>query len=262
MKTQQRTPILIPLALIVVGGVILLNNFLIIDADILGLWPILLILLGVQVLVRGDLAPSWQAQTFGITRGSVETASLEINSAEIDVRLSALDRAGRLIAGQYTARSRPRLTVRNNHAHLIMRRGSTWLFSLADWEITVAQDLPWSLLMSSHLGEIQADLRGITIKQAHIASGIGNIAVFCPDVESGEIYVRSTFGDIQIWVPRDVPALITIKASPLCKVITPKRDFRIDSSGKRYATASYQPDSAVLKLTVAGTFGNITLSTR
>src|SRR3989304_4020183 len=114
----KRAPWLWPLALMIVGVVLLLRNFLLVDVDVTPYWPVLLVALGLQLLWRGDIAPSWQAHSFGITRGSVQSASLEIESGELDVQLRALRKPGRLIAGQYTARSRPGLTARTNHASL------------------------------------------------------------------------------------------------------------------------------------------------
>lgn len=259
-RTQRGAPLFFPITLVLVGIVILLNNFLLINADIVSLWPALLILIGLQLIWRGDLAPSWQAHTFGITRGSVESASLEVSSAEIDVRVRPLAQAGRLISGQYTARSRPRLAVRNNHASLVMRRGDTWLFSWADWDLRLAQDLPWSLLISAHLGEISADLRGITLTRGYIASGIGNIKVVCPEQTGGMLYVNSTFGDIQVTALRHVPMLLRVKASPMVRVVTGEYPFEVDAGRKFYATPAYDPQRPALEVTISATFGNIVLT--
>ncbi len=259
MRSSQQAPIFFPIVLILLGIVILLNNFLLIEADVVSLWPVLLILVGLGVLWRGDLAPSWQAHTFGITRGSVESAALEINSGEIDVRLTRLDRAGRLIAGQYTARSRPRLTVRNNHANLSLQRGHTWLFSLADWELNIAGDLPWAILMSAHLGNLSADLRGITLKQAHVASGFGDIHLTCPDTLGGPVYVRSNFGDITLDVPASSPALIQVTTSPLCRIITDDNQFERDRNGVYFAARAYHPDHPHQEIIAVNAVGNIIL---
>ncbi len=258
-RNTPRAPLFFPITLVLVGIVILLNNYLVIDADIVSLWPLVLILIGLQVAWRGDLAPNWEAQSFGITRGSVESAALEISSGEIDVRLASLNRAGRLIAGQYTARSRPRLSVRNNHAMLTMRRGDTWIFSLADWEVGLAQDVPWSIVMSSYLGEFQADLRGLTLRQAHLATGISNIRVTAPDHITGNLHLRSTFGDLHLTLSAAIPTLIHVKASPFCRVIMPESPLEQDESGQYYATPSYDAANPCQHITLTATFGNIRL---
>src|SRR5258707_293712 len=177
-----RSPLILPLLLIAIGVVLLLKNFLLVEnLDILQYWPVLLVLAGLQLLVRGDLGITWQSQTFGITRGSVQSASLEASSGELDVKIRALRREGRLIAGQYTGRSRPMLDVHGDHARLNMQRGQTWPFSMADWEIGLAKDLPWQLLISAYLGELDIDLRGLRVEQAHVASGIGDVRIVVSD---------------------------------------------------------------------------------
>jgi hypothetical protein len=207
----KRAPWLWPLLLMAGSVMLLLHNFLLIDFDVTPYWPVLLVALGVQLLLRGDIGPSWQAHTFGITRGSVQSASIEIESGELDVQVRALRKPGRLTAGQYTARSRPSLTVRNNHATLRMERGQTWWLSLADWDVGLAGDLPWSLLVSSYLGQMDIDLRGLIVERAYISTGLGNVEVACPAAAEGVIFARSTFGDVRLAIPAQSRARITVK---------------------------------------------------
>lgn len=259
MRTQSsQTPFVWPLLLIVIGILLLLDNFLLISLNVLEFWPLVLIFIGLQLLWRGDLAPSWQAESFGITRGSVIAGALEVSSGEVDVRLRATQRPDRLITGQYTARSRPMLNVRNNRASLTMRRGNTWLFSLADWEVDLAPNLPWALLISTHLGQLDVDLRGLNIDRAYIASGIGNIRLICPDQVEGPILARSTFGDVRLALPEKVPAIIRIKAGPLCRVIRHSRRF-LEQPDRIMVTDTYSPETPALDITVTSTFGNIHL---
>ena len=102
-----------------------------------------------MILLRGDFVPSDEARSFGITRGSVESAALEISAGEIDVQAYALQREGRLIAGQYAANSRPTLDVQETHANLKMDRAATPWLSFADWRVALARDLPWSLFVTT-----------------------------------------------------------------------------------------------------------------
>jgi hypothetical protein len=214
----KRTPWLWPLILMAGSVILLLNNFMLIDIDLASYWPILLVLVGLQLLIRGDIGPGWQSQTFGITRGSVQSASLELESGEVDVQLQALRKSGRLIAGQYTARSRPNLTVRNNHATLRMQRGQTWWLSLADWDVGLAQDLPWGILISSYLGRLEVDLRGLLIERAYVSSGLGHVELICPDEAAGTLLARSTFGDVRLTIPKNSRAIVTVRTSPFARV--------------------------------------------
>src|SRR5512142_1880009 len=217
-----RPPLILPILLVVVGVLLLLKNFLLIgNMDLLQYWPILLVLAGIQLLTRGDIGITWQTQTFGITRGSVQSASLEAISGELDVKIRALRREGRLIAGQYTGRSRPGLVVRGNQARLVMQRGQTWPFSQADWEIGLAKDLPWKLLISTHLGELDIDLRSLHIDQANVASGIGDVRLVASDVageKAGDVRACSTFGNVTLVIPQNVEAVVRIEQKPMARL--------------------------------------------
>jgi hypothetical protein len=265
-----RPPVLISLALIVIGAVLLLRNFLLIDSAALDparWWPVLLVAAGAQVLWRGDLAFTWQAQTFGITRGNVQAAVIEIGSGEIDVKIRALRREGRLIAGQYAARSRPDLVVRGGQARLRMQRGQTWLLSLTDWEIGLARDLPWQMLLSAFLGDIDADLRGLQVEQAYLATSFGDVRIIAPEtvdiqpVRNGSrLRGGSTFGSVVLTIPDGTAAVVQIDAGRLARTqIDETRFFRREPGV--YATLDY--DAAVeagvtpISVHLFGTFGTI-----
>ncbi len=257
---SNRPPLILPILLIGIGVALLLHNYLLLDTvDVLRFWPLLLIAAGAQLLWRGDLGFTWQAQTFGITRGNVQTAALEASSGELDVKVRALRREGRLIAGQYTARSRPSLGVRGTHARLSMQRGQTWLLSLADWEIGLARDLPWNLLLSAHLGDLDVDLRGLTVESARIASGIGDLRVVVSDTAPGAVHVRSSFGNITLVVPPDIPAVIQVQPGAIGRVQIDETRYLMRSPGI-YATLNTTPDSIPVTAELTSTFGTIRLS--
>jgi hypothetical protein len=242
---------------------LLLRNYLLLDnpdlLKILGYWPILLIVAGLQLLIRGDIGITWQAQTFGITRGTVQTASLEAVSGELDVKIRALRREGRLVAGQYTGRSRPNLTVRGTQAYLSMSRGQTWPFSLADWEIGLAKDLPWKMLISAHLGELDVDLRGLNVDQAHLATGIGDVRVVVSDTTSCDVRARSTFGNVTLVVPETMQAIIRIDSKPLARTQIDEARFLLLEPGV-YATLGYEQSPTHANVEVSSTFGTVRLT--
>lgn len=252
---------LLPLLLIVVGVLLLLNNFLLLDLDLAAYWPLVLVLLALQLLLRGDIALNWQSHTFGITRGSVQSGTLEVESGELDVQVRVLHKPGRLIAGQYTARSRPALNVRNNHATLRMQRGQTWWLSLADWDVGLAPDLPWGLLISSYLGRLEVDLRGVIVDRAYISSGLGNVVVGCPTSASGPIFARSILGDVRMSMADEVPALITVKPSPFGRVRFDPARFEMVEPNVYVTRLTGDIDNAVpIEVTASTVFGSIYIS--
>ncbi|MBZ0289432.1 MAG: hypothetical protein K8I30_17560 [Anaerolineae bacterium] len=259
METK-RGPVIWPLALAAVVVVLLLDNFLLLgDFDATLLWPLLLVLVGAQILLQGDFVPDRNAKTFGITRGSVESATLEVSAGEIDVTMRALQREGRLIAGHFAAQSRPIMRVDNTRAHLIMNRKSTPWLSLADWEMGLARDLPWQIWVSTSLGQVNLDLSALILQDALIATGIGDIRLVCPREALGTLHVRSALGNIQIITAHGCNSRIILEESRLFRARVDETRY-IQVEPGVYAAQDAEPDASVVEVVVSGTFGDAYLA--
>lgn len=257
---SSRGPWLWPLALAVVGVVLVLDNFLLLgDFNANLLWPLVLVLVGAQILLKGDLAPSWDAKTFGITRGSVESATLEINAGEIDVQVRSLQREGRLIAGQYAADSRPQMGVDSAHAHLKMDRSATPWLSFANWEMGLARDLPWQIFVSTHLGQVNLDLSNLIIQDTFVATGLGDIRLVCPQEAFGAIQLRSTLGNIQVVTPPGYQARILAKSTRTFKVHADENRYVQMESGI-YTALDADEGAPLIEVYISGTFGDAYLA--
>jgi hypothetical protein len=256
----SRGPWLWPLALATVGVILLLNNFLLLEGfNVTALWPLLLVIAGAQMLLRGDFVPSDDARTFGITRGSVESATVEVSAGEIDVSIRALQREGRLIAGQYAAGARPAMSVGDTHTHLKMDRASTPWLSFADWEMALARDLPWQILISTHLGQANLDLAGLILENAVVATGIGDIRLTAPAEALGTLYLRSALGSIYVTTPHGSRARIAINGGRMLGIHADEN--RYESQEKNVFLVRDADDAAPLvEIDITGTFGDVYLA--
>lgn len=249
-----------PLVLIVVGVILLLSNFLLLGGfNAWRLAPLLLVIAGAVILVRGDLLAGGDGRTFGITRGSVEAAALEISAGEIDVRLSALQREGRLIAGVFAADSKPDLYTADNHVTLRMDRAATPWLAFNDWDVSVATDLPWRVYVSTHLGEVDLNLDGIIVQEAVVGTGLGSIRLILPQEAFAPIRLRSTLGDIRVLTPPDCHARIHVSGSPLFRTHVNNQRYKQETSGVYVADSLEEPITTV-EVYVSGTFGDAYLA--
>lgn len=259
---DSKGPIVWPLGLAIVGLFLLFSNFLLLgDFNILDLWPIGLVIIGVQVLLRGDLVPSSDFRTFGITRGSIESATLEISSGEIDVNIRVLESQNieRLIAGQYAHQARPTLNVRDVHAHLRMERSHTSWLSFADWEMGISQDLPWQIVISSYLGQVTADLSQAIIQNALISTGIGDIHLIVPSEAFESLYIRSLLGNISLVTPSGYNVRITVETGRFFNVQVDENRYEEIEAGV-YISHDSNQDLPLVDIVVNGIFGDAYLS--
>jgi hypothetical protein len=246
--------------LVLLGVLLLLSNYLVISGFNLGsLWPLLLVVAGITILVQGDLTNPASSRSFGITRGTVESATAEISAGEIDVHLHASPREGRLVAGQYAVNSRPALDVQGNHAHLRMDRAATPWLSFSDWELGIARDLPWRVLISTHLGAVEADLHDLVIDEAVIATGIGDIRLTVPKESFAPLLLRSATGDIHVYTPPGMRASVRLVRSPLTGLHVDENRYETDDTGVFHARAAESVFQAV-EIHISTTFGDIYLA--
>jgi len=258
--TGSRGPWLWPLALAAVGVVLLLDNFLLLEGfNPARLWPLLLVIAGAQLLLRGDLLPDWDSKTFGVTRGSVEAATLEINAGPIDVQVRALQREGRLIAGQYAAQSRPQMSVSGTRAFICMDRSAVPWLSFTDWEMGLARDLPWQIFVSTHLGQVNLDLSGLIVEEAVVGTGLGDIRLVCPQEALGPLRLRSALGEIHVITPHGCPAVIYTKAARFFKVYADPNRYEETEPGV-FVARDADGSRPLVKVSVRSTFGDAYLA--
>ena len=212
------------------------------------------------VLLAGDINLGGQPRTFGITRGTVESGTVEISAGEVDVKLHANLREGRLVTGQYAANSRPSLDVRDNYAHLKMDRATTPWLSFSDWEVGLAPDLPWQVLVSTHLGAIDVDLSDVIVQNAVLATGIGDIRLTAPREAFEPLYLRSVAGNVHVMVPQGVPAIVQVHGASMVAVHVDETRYMHQEDGAYHARASERITQAPIAIEVHGTFGDVYLA--
>lgn len=261
--SKSKSPILWPLALVVIGVILLLHNFFLLgDINILNLSPLLLVIIGAWILLRGDIVPSDSAKSFGITRGSVESATVDIRSGEIDVQMSMLsaDNQERLIAFRsYPVQSRPDLKVDGVHTQLTMHRKYTPWFSYTDWDMLIAQHMPWELFITTHLGKVALDLAEGIVSQVRVATGIGNIDIIAPYEALENVYLRSILGTIHMTTPYGYASQITVKPSRFTAIHTDETRYQQNELGD-YISLDAEEDAPLVFITISSAFGDIYLS--
>ncbi len=257
---DSRGPVLWPLGMALAGVALLLHNFLLVgDFNVVALWPLLLVVAGAWILLWGDLIPGDEGRTFGITRGSVESAALEISAGEIDVQVQALQREGRLIAGQYATFSRPGLKVNGTHTHLLLHRAATPWLSFADWQMGLAVDLPWQILVSTYLGRVNVDASGLILQEAVVATGLGDIRFICPQESLSPLILRSALGNIHLITPVGYRTQITIEGGRLFGVQADSNRYEMVAP-RVFAARDVDESLPLVEVTVSGTFGDAYLT--
>lgn len=239
--------------LIIAGVALLLQNLGIIHIDWLSLWrywPVLLILLGLDVLLGRSIVGSLVvallslvvvgALVFGVgirnaspdlTPGDVvphtieedlngaETLSVEIELGAADAQIGALEDERMAARGEFRANERlqPQIaySVQGDRGRLtIGEQGREYLpFGLGftgRLDLALNSNVPLDLTIQAGAGDLTLDLTEINLRSLTIKGGIGSITLILPSQGAFTAEISTGVGSFAITVPDELSALIEV----------------------------------------------------
>jgi hypothetical protein len=267
-----------PLILIGVGIVALLANYGLIQpfsiVAILALWPVLLILLGIDIaFARRWPVPTLAAEVaiiglalllaatqpgaLGLTaltfnradcpnpassvsvpRGGMQTLSLRINGGAARYHLaSGAAAAIEATSDQAELCLRDRSTT-GGRGDLVLSQGGVRFGNSPTIEVRVASDVPLSLQVNAGAGEFTMDLHDVKTTDARLNVGASSMTIVLPHPSSGEVPIRVDGGasSIVIEIPSDVEARVTVSGGIVSSSTT---NPRTSKSGNTIETPGY-----------------------
>ncbi|MGB1288786.1 MAG: hypothetical protein ACPG7F_19790, partial [Aggregatilineales bacterium] len=161
----------------------------------------------------------------------------------------------------------PAMQVDDIRVHLTMNRWQTPWLSFADWEMGLSRDLPWTIGISSFLGQVDADLSGMVLKEAVISTGSGDIRLVAPSELFEAIEVRSTLGNIHIMTPPGIASRIYVQERRFFTVNVSEHRYQQDdtqitdnATDTCYIARDAAPDSQPVNIYLYGRYGNAYLT--
>jgi len=287
----------LPYVLIGVGVLVLLGNLglfrfgALIDAliNVLNLWPVVLIALGVDMVTRGKYRALVAAaavivgvvmlMTGGGFGGSTDARSNDIaiplaGASRADVRLQVgvatldlktADGRGDVLWGTIetgrgeSLNSTSRVSGDTVIVSIASERGSTMGISRGDrnWDLTLADDVPTTLDVNSGVGRSNLDLRDVELLGLKVDAGVGDVSVALPDEGTYTGSVNAGVGSVSILVPEDAAVRLTVRAG--LGRVNVRGGFTQD--GDVYTSPGYRPGEPAATLRVEGGVGELTIET-
>ena len=283
-KRKRRGSLLFPLTLIFLGVMFLLTSLDVVDSsiwsEVVRYWPVLLILLGIDTLLRRPsvgaavgavigtaaliaagtvlfyvFAPEvWitEQQTFTHRLGGATVAEIVLSCRDcaMNVRpLSELPDSENLISGTLTLRRDERLTesVHRDGDNIQFRLESDYRFPF----LLPAQREPhvWNVALSESIplslsmatnGVVNLDLTGITLESADIHTGDAPCTITLPWESNAKVYVSGS--RIEVRVPQSVGVRVGGSASMELTVPTDYVQTENGILSPNYETAAHQID--------------------
>jgi hypothetical protein len=293
MIAQKKQPDqALPLVLIALGALLLVVNAGLLGwgrlLDLLQLWPLVLIAVGIDILLKGryrlaiaavtlivgavfytgaltmpGIGPA-QTQAISQPLEGAERAELQLSPSVGELRISALERSGNLIEGSVQTARGERLvenfrTSGGTAIYELRSEGrSSGSFNIGrerSWDLRLNPNVPLKLVVDTGVGRSELALADLRITDLSIDTGVGETIVTLPRTGQYEASLSAGVGATTIRIPNGVAARIQVSRG--LGAVTVRGDLERD--GDTYLSPNYASAEHRVDLRVSGGVGAITV---
>jgi hypothetical protein len=174
---------------------------------------------------------------------------------DLEVSACPNDRVASLRFGPF---GKPGFEIAEGVAYLRLRNG---LFrpNLTRWQADLAGNVLWDIDVHSSLGEVVLDLSNLRLERVSATTGLGRLSVKCPQRGYVQMHLLSLLGTIELHIPSQIGARVTIKRGQLAHVILNNERLLAIGAG-RYSTPDFDTASAQAEIRIESGAGDIILS--
>ena len=253
--------------LLAVGSLFLADNLGYIAFDLNLLWPLFVIALGLNILLRRYSAPSnGSAQKISVPLDGAEEASVRLEHGAGRLRISDSAPQDQLLAGDFDAL---RLSSRKDGSKLEVTLRTAvedtfllifpwnWSRGLRTWEFGLNPDIPISLKIEGGASENQLDLSETKVVALDIDTGASSTSIIMPK-KAGHTKAEISGGaaSFDITIPKAVAARIRVD-SGLGSVSVD--EGRFPRAGKGYQSTDYDKAANTLDLRLEVGVSSVTI---
>jgi len=233
-------------AILLIGFLLLLQNLGIIRGNLWGIiWPVLIILAGIQILAGLFLRqPAGEKRELSIPLAGISEANLEIEYGAGQIHLDGRAQAGNLLSGEFFGGIRENISHAGQAVRLKLKMPDNsfvfWPFGgVTDrsWKIHLSPEIPLDIRLQSGASESVLDLNDLLVRSLRVDTDASSTSITAP-ARAGytRFDLHSRAASIKISVPAGVAARIESKGA----ISSTNVDLaRFPQSGSVYQSLDY-----------------------
>lgn len=295
---RERNGLIWPLLLILVGGVILLNNLGVTSIDLwqaaLRLWPVILMAIGIELLIPRRsiwgtvlalvlILAVFAVAYFGMegvdTRapagerielpvGEAESANITLKPAVGSVQVGGGANAGMLVDGSVVPLSGEEISSRvevqdgvaSASVESVGSSGGLLVFpsSRGRWDLSLTGSIPMTLRANMGVGTMSLDVRSLHVEEIAAEIGVGQLEVYLPVEARTQVRLKGGIGVTIVWLPAGARAQIEATHDLAGLSLPPDA---VERDGYIY-TGGATAESADLHVAIEQSIGSISIRQR
>ena len=221
-------------SLIIVLGVVLLFNQFFPGIHVWGLfWPIALIMLGVWFLFGRTIGGSFATETVNLPLSDIREARIRFHHGAGRLEIGPAAEPGTLLSGLFAGGVEQRLDRNGSAANLDLRARSDAMFygwpgpgmhEGMTWNVNLTRDIPLQLEVETGASETRLNLQDLLVTELTVKTGASStIATLPARAGTTRMNVHAGAASVEIRVPQGVAGRIQIKSGLAGIHIDPNR---------------------------------------
>lgn len=254
-------PVFWPLLLIAVGVIFLLSNLGLLSFDpwqLWRLWPVILVVIGLDILLEVALRRGRPAETISIDQGALSEARVSVEFGAGELRMGAGAPAGKLLEGEFSDGAE--YQVRTSEVRLYGSRDwSWWGWRGRTWDVRLTREIPLGLRLQLGACQARLDLSDLRVTNVTLETGAADTSIRFPSAAGmTRAKVKAGAAQVTLSVPEGVAARITATMAIGSLNVNTQRFSPAPGGG--YASADYDTAANKLDLSIEGGVGAVSVS--
>ena len=254
-------PIFWPLLLIAIGVVFLLSNLDLLSFDpwqLWRLWPVILVVIGLDILLEVALRRGRPAETISIDQGALSEARVNVEFGAGELRVGAGAPAGKLLEGEFSDGAEYQVS-----ASEVRLYGSTdwswWGWRGRTWDVRLTREIPLGLRLQLGACQAKLDLSDLRVTDVSLETGAADTSIRFPSAAGmTRAKVKAGAAQVTLSVPEGVAA--RIRATMAIGSLNVNTQRFPPAAGGGYASADYDTAANKLDLSIEGGVGAVSVS--
>jgi hypothetical protein len=249
-------------ALIVLGGLFLLQAQGIIQNVFRFIWPLALILVGGWIILNVYWKPDLSdEETFSVSLQSAKSVRYKFShgAGQIDIRGGAP--TGTAIVGSSGAGMSKSSHLSGDRLDVKVEAGPSIVPFIGPatgvWRYQLTQDVPVTLKVEAGASRLDIDLKDVQATHIELSTGASSTDLTVPAHGASILDVEAGAASINITVPESTAARIRVKEGATAMTVDKNRFPQLDSG--MYQSANFDSSSDRAEITIEGGLGAVTI---
>jgi hypothetical protein len=214
------------------------------------------IAVGANALLGGEIITGPEPRSF-TARGPVVRGQVEVKAGLSSFTLGTCG-SDRIATMRYGPFGEPNFDVREGIAYLQFT--NSWRYpNFTRWQADLANNVLWAVEARCGLGDLELDLGDLRIDHLYARTTLGHLTVLCPHRGYAEMHLQTGLGQIEVHIPPEVGARLTVKRGPL-STLAIQNDRLLMLDREHYATSDFDTAPAQVEVYAETSAGDLFFS--